>query len=69
MAQAPGQPGDPVLRARLLCKTYGSGEAAVHALRDVDLDVARGEDCLAAIAGMKMDRAAYASWHFCERAT
>jgi putative ABC transport system ATP-binding protein len=43
MAQAPGRPGNPVLRARLLCKTYGSGDAAVHALRDVDLDVARGE--------------------------
>lgn len=33
------------------------------------LDVARGEDCLAAIAGMKMGYAVYASWHFCERAT
>jgi putative ABC transport system ATP-binding protein len=37
------QPGAPVLRARSLCKTYGSGDTAVHALRDVDLDVARGE--------------------------
>ncbi|OUM00919.1 ABC transporter ATP-binding protein [Variovorax sp. JS1663] len=33
----------PVLSGRSLCKTYGSGEAAVHALRDVDIDVARGE--------------------------
>ena len=33
----------PVLQARALCKVYGSGDAAVHALRDVDLDVARGE--------------------------
>lgn len=33
----------PVLRGRALCKTYGAGEAAVHALRDVDIDIARGE--------------------------
>jgi putative ABC transport system ATP-binding protein len=40
--EAPGS-GEPVLRASRLCKTYGSGDTAVHALRDVDLDVARGE--------------------------
>jgi putative ABC transport system ATP-binding protein len=34
---------DPILRARGLTKTYGSGETAVHALRDVDLDVFPGE--------------------------
>lgn len=34
---------DFVLRARGLGRTYGSGDAAVHALRDVDLDVGRGE--------------------------
>ncbi|HET8746770.1 MAG TPA: ABC transporter ATP-binding protein [Ramlibacter sp.] len=33
----------PVLRAHALSKTYGSGESAVHALRSVDLEVARGE--------------------------
>jgi putative ABC transport system ATP-binding protein len=33
----------PVLRMRSLCKTYGSGETAVQALRDVDLDVSAGE--------------------------
>ncbi len=33
----------PVLRARKLARTYGTGEAAVHALRDVDLDVRSGE--------------------------
>ncbi len=33
----------PVLRARGLTKTYGSGDTAVHALRDVDLDVREGE--------------------------
>jgi putative ABC transport system ATP-binding protein len=33
----------PVLRGRSLCKTYGSGEAVVHALRDVDIDIGRGE--------------------------
>jgi putative ABC transport system ATP-binding protein len=32
-----------VLRIRSLCKTYGSGESAVHALRDIDLDVRSGE--------------------------
>ena len=42
MAPAAG-PGEAVLRARSLAKTYGSGESAVHALRDVDLEVARGE--------------------------
>jgi putative ABC transport system ATP-binding protein len=36
-------PGIPVLRIRSLCKTYGSGETAVHALRDLDLDVYSGE--------------------------
>ena len=40
--EAPG-PGEPVLRARGISRTYGSGDATVHALRDVDLDVARGE--------------------------
>lgn len=37
------QPGVPVLRARVLTRTYGQGDTAVHALRDVDLDVAAGE--------------------------
>lgn len=37
------RPDVPVLRIRSLCKTYGSGETAVHALRDVDLDVRAGE--------------------------
>ena len=36
-------PGEPVLRARKLSRTYGSGDTAVHALREVDLDVVRGE--------------------------
>ena len=36
-------PGEPVLQGRKLCKVYGSGEATVHALRDVDLDVGAGE--------------------------
>ncbi|WP_332825491.1 ABC transporter ATP-binding protein [Ramlibacter sp.] len=42
MAPAAG-PDAPVLQARALTKTYGSGDSAVHALRAVDLDVARGE--------------------------
>jgi putative ABC transport system ATP-binding protein len=33
----------PVLRIRSLCKTYGEGETAVQALRDVDLEVRAGE--------------------------
>ena len=37
------QLGTPVLRIRSLCKTYGSGESAVHALRDVNLEVRSGE--------------------------
>ncbi|MCA3612632.1 MAG: ATP-binding cassette domain-containing protein [Methylobacterium sp.] len=32
-----------VFRARGLTKTYGSGPNAVHALRDVDLDISEGE--------------------------
>jgi putative ABC transport system ATP-binding protein len=38
-----GRTGQPVLRARALCKNYGSGDATVRALRDVDLDVLAGE--------------------------
>ena len=34
---------DVVFIARDLCKTYGHGEAAVHALRNVDLDIRAGE--------------------------
>ena len=33
----------PVFIARGLTKVYGEGQAAVHALRGVDLDIARGE--------------------------
>ena len=32
-----------VLQARALCRTYGTGESAVHALRDVDFEAAAGE--------------------------
>jgi putative ABC transport system ATP-binding protein len=38
-----GQQRQTVFVARGLCKTYGSGEAAVHALRGLDLDIAAGE--------------------------
>ena len=42
--RAPARISDaPVLSIRSLCKTYGSGETAVHALRNVDLDVRSGE--------------------------
>jgi putative ABC transport system ATP-binding protein len=33
----------PVFVARRLSKVYGHGEAAVHALRDLDLEIAEGE--------------------------
>ena len=33
----------PVFSARGLAKTYGSGDVQVHALRDVDLEIRRGE--------------------------
>jgi putative ABC transport system ATP-binding protein len=33
----------PVFSARGLCKVYRAGEVEVHALRDVDLDIGRGE--------------------------
>ncbi|HKB54145.1 MAG TPA: ATP-binding cassette domain-containing protein, partial [Ramlibacter sp.] len=33
----------PVLSIRSLGKTYGTGETAVRALRDVDLDIRSGE--------------------------
>ena len=33
----------PVFVARGLCKTYGRGDAAVHALSDLDLDIMPGE--------------------------
>ena len=33
----------PVLRTRALSRTYGDGPAAVHALREIDLEVAEGE--------------------------
>lgn len=33
----------PIIEARSLCKTYGSGDQAVHALREVSLDVDAGE--------------------------
>jgi len=40
---SPAGTATAVLRAHALCKTYGSGETAVRALRDVDLEIARGE--------------------------
>jgi putative ABC transport system ATP-binding protein len=35
--------GQPVLHIRSLCKTYGSGESEVRALRDINLEVLSGE--------------------------
>jgi putative ABC transport system ATP-binding protein len=36
-------PPEPLIRLRHVARVYGSGQAAVSALHDVDLDVARGE--------------------------
>ncbi|HET9642425.1 MAG TPA: ABC transporter ATP-binding protein, partial [Burkholderiaceae bacterium] len=36
-------PAAPLIRLRGVSKVYGSGQAAVYALRDVDLDVAAGD--------------------------
>ena len=36
-------PGEAVLRSEALCRSYGGGETAVHALRDVSLEVRAGE--------------------------
>ncbi|HET6953701.1 MAG TPA: ATP-binding cassette domain-containing protein, partial [Acidimicrobiales bacterium] len=33
----------PAVSVRRLTKTFGAGDIAVHAVRDIDLDVARGE--------------------------
>ena len=32
-----------LLKVRKICKTYGSGEAAVQALKDVSFSVSKGE--------------------------
>jgi putative ABC transport system ATP-binding protein len=40
---ASAAPSEPVLRARGLSKVYRMGEVEVHALRDVDLELERGE--------------------------
>jgi putative ABC transport system ATP-binding protein len=40
---APNREADPVLRARGLTRTYGSGHAEVRALAGVDLELFRGE--------------------------
>ncbi|MFN9002604.1 MAG: ABC transporter ATP-binding protein [Alphaproteobacteria bacterium] len=44
LADASRSPGTaPVFVARGLSKSYGSGDAVVHALRDLDLDILQGE--------------------------
>ena len=42
-ASPPAVRVEPVVRAARLAKHYGSGDGTVHALRDVDLEVRRGE--------------------------
>ena len=42
-ASDPFSPASPLVVARGLAKTYGTGHAAVHALRGVDLDLPKGE--------------------------
>nr|WP_043348141.1 ABC transporter ATP-binding protein [Beutenbergia cavernae] len=46
---SPGPVGDAIVTARDLVKVYGAGSTAVHALRGVDVDFARG--ALTAIMG------------------
>ncbi|HEY0824938.1 MAG TPA: ABC transporter ATP-binding protein [Ramlibacter sp.] len=41
MSTGPG--GPPLIRLRGVGRVYGQGQAEVHALRDVDLDIERGE--------------------------
>jgi putative ABC transport system ATP-binding protein len=36
-------PAVPLIRLRGVCRRYGQGQAEVYALRDVDLDIRRGE--------------------------
>src|SRR5512141_2898285 len=43
MPKPPSAPASVVFRARGLSKVYVMGEVAVHALRDVDLDIYEGE--------------------------
>lgn len=44
LGAGPGREAAPrVFVARALCKTYSSGDATVHALRDLDLDILQGE--------------------------
>ena len=43
-----GSAAAPVFVARGLSKNYGSGEAAVHALRGLDLDIFAGADACSA---------------------
>jgi putative ABC transport system ATP-binding protein len=43
MPQPPSAPPNVVFRARGLSKVYVMGEVAVHALRDIDLDIYEGE--------------------------
>lgn len=42
LTEQPG-PRERVFIARRLCKSYGTGNATVHALRDLDLDIFAGE--------------------------
>jgi len=41
--QATGRGDGPLIQLRAVRKVYGSGQAAMHALRGVDLDIHRGE--------------------------
>ncbi|MBL8488921.1 MAG: ABC transporter ATP-binding protein [Rhodocyclaceae bacterium] len=43
MDKAAAPPDDTAIRLRGLSKTFGSGSTAVHALRDVDMTLRRGE--------------------------
>jgi len=47
--EASAAPRSPIIELRQVSKVYGSGETAVHALRDVDLRINRGD--FAAVMG------------------
>ena len=49
LPEAPTTAGAPVITARDVARRYGEGDAAVHALRGVSLDITRGR--LTAVMG------------------
>jgi putative ABC transport system ATP-binding protein len=42
-ATVPGASGEPIIQARAVSKTYQTGQTTIQALREVDLDITKGE--------------------------